>query len=121
MIWVDVSQVSERTIASQYLSGETSAPDYYVSTTPFDHLTFLERLEVLDQFAKPGALLDVGSNVGTFLEAATDRGWQAEGIEPNPDACALASRKGLRVTRGFSTMLFLPIMPDAMTLCIWVM
>ena len=77
MIWVNVSQVSDRTIASQYLSGETSSPDYYVSTAPFDRLTFLERLEILDRFAKPGGLLDVGSSVGTFLEAATDR---AKGI-----------------------------------------
>lgn len=38
----------------------------------------------------PGALLDIGSSVGTFLDVARSRGWQVVGVEPGVRARDLA-------------------------------
>lgn len=38
-------------------------------------------LEAIERYRPPGTLLDVGSGFGAFLEAATGRGWRAEGLE----------------------------------------
>lgn len=45
-----------------------------------------------------GKLLDVGCSIGQFLDLARADGWQAEGVELNSDACAVArSEYGLTV------------------------
>jgi SAM-dependent methyltransferase len=49
---------------------------------------------------RPGRVLEVGSYVGGFLAAATDAGWQAEGVDVNESATAVARAKGLRVAAG---------------------
>jgi SAM-dependent methyltransferase len=40
-----------------------------------------------------GSALDVGCATGEFLEALQKRGWQVNGIEPNPEAAARARRR----------------------------
>jgi SAM-dependent methyltransferase len=45
-----------------------------------------------------GSLLDVGSGTGEVLLAAGERGWRAQGVEPERTAAALAQRRGLSVT-----------------------
>ena len=47
-----------------------------------------------------GALLDVGCWTGSFLVAATDRGWHAEGIEPSHWAAGRAAARGASVFVG---------------------
>ena len=49
---------------------------------------------------RPGRVLEVGSHVGGFLSAATDAGWQAEGVDVNAAAVAFARGHGLRTTEG---------------------
>ncbi|MBB1059130.1 class I SAM-dependent methyltransferase [Marilutibacter spongiae] len=45
----------------------------------------------------PGRLLDVGCGNGAFLSRAADAGWTVEGIEPDPQAAAVARRTGFNV------------------------
>lgn len=47
--------------------------------------------------AEGGRLLDVGFGNGGFLKLATEMGWQAEGIDFDPKAVALAKARGLNV------------------------
>jgi SAM-dependent methyltransferase len=53
---------------------------------------------ILDELAKrvprsERTLLDVGAHVGRFLDRARQSGWQAEGIELNPQTAAFAARR----------------------------
>jgi 2-polyprenyl-3-methyl-5-hydroxy-6-metoxy-1,4-benzoquinol methylase len=51
--------------------------------------------------AKPGqTLLDVGCGDGYFLRFATEMGWKAEGVEPDPHAVKVARSRGLLVHEG---------------------
>ena len=44
----------------------------------------IPRYEILEKYcARPGALLDVGSASGDFIEYAASRGWDAWGVEPS--------------------------------------
>lgn len=40
-------------------------------------------LDVLDDYKKPGSLLDVGCGCGYFLKEARERGWQVLGVDPS--------------------------------------
>lgn len=51
-------------------------------------------------FRPGGRLLDVGCGSGHFVAAARAMGYEAEGIDPNPNAVAAAGERGLRVRRG---------------------
>ncbi len=44
-----------------------------------------------------GRLLDVGCGNGVFLQQMQELGWQAEGIEPDPEAAKIAVSRGFRV------------------------
>lgn len=63
--------------------------------------------QLLDQIVRhtpPGTsmrLLDVGSAHGWFVKAATERGYDALGLEPDHAVCAQARRDGAHVREGF--------------------
>lgn len=62
---------------------------------------FEPRLKWLAQHGFSGRILDVGASVGTFLNAATEAGWIAEGIELGEEACRRAREAtGCRVEEG---------------------
>lgn len=44
-----------------------------------------------------GSLLDVGSGTGEVLEAARERGWRTQGVEPERTAAEMAEGRGLAV------------------------
>jgi SAM-dependent methyltransferase len=49
-----------------------------------------ERLRLIERWAGPGRVLDVGCGDGAFLARAEARGWSAFGLETSPEAAALA-------------------------------
>lgn len=85
----------------QYLNDKTSPSEYYQATRGYDILSFAERLGILSRFVRRGTILDVGTNVGTFLETAEKAGWTSWGIEPNPMAARLGRERGLKIREGF--------------------
>ena len=54
-------------------------------------------LEELERFVTPGTIYDVGCWTGSFLVAATERGWHAVGVEPSRWASDRARARGLDV------------------------
>jgi SAM-dependent methyltransferase len=45
-------------------------------------------------------LLDVGCGFGGFVALMTERGWDAEGVDPSPSVVEAATRKGRRIRLG---------------------
>lgn len=62
----------------------------------------------------PGRLLDVGCGRGDLAASWLDAGWQVQGVEPSPDAAAIAARRGIEVLPGtLSTVELEPASLDA--------
>lgn len=61
-----------------------------------DRLSLFEDL-LKAEAARPLSILDIGCGPGWFLNAAKDRGWKAQGIEPSRQAAAHAQSLGLPV------------------------
>jgi len=66
----------------------------YLARVAGRRLALIERATGLVQ----GSLLDVGSGTGEVLVAARERGWQAQGVEPERTAAQMARGRGLSVT-----------------------
>jgi SAM-dependent methyltransferase len=65
---------------------------------PFFRRRAHELLEAVERIqGRPGRLLDVGCGIGTELEVARDRGWQAKGIELSAASLRVARSNGLDV------------------------
>lgn len=77
--------VNPRLAADLIFSGYTEGDDpTYVSQLEARERTFAEALGEIERNApQKGRLLDIGTAAGAFVAAARDRGWQAEGCEPN--------------------------------------
>lgn len=88
-----------------YQDDITSSPTtYYEHARSSDVKTFTKRVALLEDHAMRGALLDVGCNVGTFLEVAYGRGWKTvQGVEPNGHAAAACRSKQIPVRNEFFT------------------
>lgn len=53
-----------------------------------------KKIRVLERYAGGvGSILDIGAGTGDFLRMARKRGWDINGVEPNPMARGLASEK----------------------------
>lgn len=50
---------------------------------------------IFEQNSGTGSLLDVGAGTGDFLKMAKEKEWKVSGMEPNLQAAALASKKGI--------------------------
>ena len=56
--------------------------------------TLRSKLNLINKLnGKPGRILDVGCGTGAFLETCRKGGWQVTGMEPDPDARAIAVEK----------------------------
>jgi SAM-dependent methyltransferase len=54
----------------------------------------------IEAVVSPGRLVDVGCWTGSFVAAAVERGWKADGVEPSTWAVARAQDRGLDVRVG---------------------
>ena len=99
--WFPRSLYDGRSIEAQYVDDETSQTESYRMMEPFDLQTFAIRMRRIVTLtgSATGRVLDIGCNVGTFLEAeaAAQAGWKAVGVEPNPRAAEIAKRRGFEV------------------------
>ena len=77
--------VNPRLQGELILEGYTAGDDpTYVSQLEARERTFAASLDEIERAAgRKGRLLDIGTAAGAFVAAARDRGWQAEGCEPN--------------------------------------
>lgn len=77
--------VNPRLSSDLILEGYTAGDDpTYVSQLEARERTFAASLDEIERAAGgKGRLLDIGTAAGAFVAAARDRGWQAEGCEPN--------------------------------------
>ena len=89
---------------------EQYGADYYQEGAPdkagVDYFAFescwvddsARKLALIERYARPGRLLDVGAAVGFFLREARRRGWEVHGVELSPWAAEVArERFGLDV------------------------
>jgi dolichol-phosphate mannosyltransferase len=84
----------ETAIESQYEQVEDPT---YERETEGRIRTFTKLLERLEEFTKPGRMVEIGCYMGVFLDLARKRGWQTKGIEPSAWAARKAAEKGLDV------------------------
>lgn len=99
LVFVNPRDRKER-VLRQYSMNETSPILYYQTTRPVDETNFSGLLDRIEEKIPKGDLLDVGCNVGTFLEVARRRGWRVRGIDANQEACQSCRVRGLDVTCG---------------------
>lgn len=101
--WFPRNGASLDSVQSQYLGNETSPLEYYELAEKFSLEAFAIRMRRIIQETglESGTVLDIGANVGTFLQAATSAGWKATGVEPNPQAALKATQRGFEVHRAF--------------------
>lgn len=79
--------------------------------------TFARNLRHLERFMAPGRLVDIGANIGVFVDMARAAGWTAEGVEPSAWCAAKANEIfGLNIqTGGYGLLRGLPPGYDAVT------
>jgi 2-polyprenyl-3-methyl-5-hydroxy-6-metoxy-1,4-benzoquinol methylase len=89
---------SETMTEEQYNQGVSSKLAYYRLAAAADARSFDRLLRLVERYTKPGSILDVGCNIGTFVRAAEARGWAATGVDLNREAVEFGRRhSGLRL------------------------
>ncbi len=58
------------------------------------------RLRLIEAIRQPGTFLDIGCSVGSFLQAAADRGWDAQGVDVSQYAVDVCLEQGLKAKIG---------------------
>ncbi|WP_165075757.1 MULTISPECIES: class I SAM-dependent methyltransferase [unclassified Desulfovibrio] len=90
--------------------------EYYTALEDTEYVdTFEERilqaqgfLKVIQRYKPFGKLLDIGAGCGVLLQAATELGYSAVGIEPSASLCEVGVRRGLDIRQG----VFPEVAPD---------
>ena len=88
-------------IKSQYEQNEVSRKEYYLAAEEYDWLHFNANLKKLENYVRPGLILDVGCNIGNFMAVAKKRGWQPIGVDPNFSALSVGIKRGLIMHHNF--------------------
>lgn len=91
----------------------------YLTETRVKRKLYMEILDRIESVtSRIGTLLDLGSYLGLFMQAAESRGWRCKGIEPERDAWQFSVQElGLDVCLGtLSTCTFEPQSFDAIVL-----
>jgi 2-polyprenyl-3-methyl-5-hydroxy-6-metoxy-1,4-benzoquinol methylase len=88
----------EETTLEQYNQGVSSKLAYYRLAARADARSFDALLRIVERDRRPGRILDVGCNIGTFVRVAQSRGWDATGVDLNREAVEFGrSRYRLRL------------------------
>jgi 2-polyprenyl-3-methyl-5-hydroxy-6-metoxy-1,4-benzoquinol methylase len=99
------------TVSRNPRESQTSIVDLYASEEPpesaledlFSEQTdfYAPRVRTLERLlGRKGSVLEVGSYLGAFLNAAQKRGWKATGVDVNQRANAFARERGANVLQG---------------------
>jgi SAM-dependent methyltransferase len=118
LVYVNPRPSAERLIA-HYNGNESSRVQYYLDVEPADRRTFGALLDRVERARSGrGDLLDVGTNVGTCLALARERGWRGRGVEINAEAARVCrDERGLDVVTGvLAPGVFAPRSFDAVVL-----
>ncbi len=94
-------QPSKKGIKELYNSGEFSPTSYYTKSEKTDRKVFTMMIRKANKYANPGKMLDLGCNIGTFMDVAAVGGWTVSGIEINKSAADLCSKKHDDVECGY--------------------
>ena len=80
-------------LVEQYNRGESSKLAYYRMAAGADTRSFDQLLGLIEGYAPRARILDVGCNIGTFVQAAQRRGWVATGVDVNRQAVEYGRRE----------------------------
>ncbi|MBV8717944.1 MAG: class I SAM-dependent methyltransferase [Chloroflexi bacterium] len=84
---------SEDESVEQYNRGVSSKLAYYRMAAPADARSFTTLLRLLEDKTCGRTILDVGCNIGTFVNVAQSRGWAAAGVDVNVEAVEFGKRQ----------------------------
>jgi SAM-dependent methyltransferase len=90
----------QKDILGQYVDDVSSPVSYYQNSARIDSLIFEKRLGWIEEVVPKGTLLDIGCNIGTFVDVAARRGWKVVGVDANPHALQLTRDKGYKTFHG---------------------
>jgi 2-polyprenyl-3-methyl-5-hydroxy-6-metoxy-1,4-benzoquinol methylase len=92
-------RLTEKAAKRLYNENVISPMQYYQQTRKSDLTTFKKRWRLIEKFVKNrGKVLDVGCNVGTFLEVAKNAGWDCYGLDINRSVEEECKRKGISIS-----------------------
>ena len=90
-------RMSKQALEKAYNVNKISPMDYYQESEFGDKKAFGKRLKLIERFTKcKGKMLDVGCNVGTFLEVAKESGWDCFGIDVNKGVADDCAKRGIK-------------------------
>lgn len=94
--------VNPRLKSENIIEGYSEGSDEtFISQIGGREKTFMQGVNFIERFEKPGKILDVGTAGGSFLAMARKRGWQVYGVELNRWLCSWAGKHyGLHVQPG---------------------
>jgi 2-polyprenyl-3-methyl-5-hydroxy-6-metoxy-1,4-benzoquinol methylase len=95
-ITADVNEIYTNDISS-------SPSGYYRLSEKYDNMTFEKRLRLIELYSEKGKFLDIGCSTGNFLGVAEKNGWDAAGIEPNPESARICIERNFKVEQDFLT------------------
>lgn len=94
--------VSSRDSEQQWIDAEVW--DYYLEQLKWKKANFCDRLKRIGTYRAPGKILEIGCYVGSFLDVAGKKGWEAHGVEPAHAAGQYAKDvHGIDVFSGYLT------------------
>ncbi len=79
-------RLSGKALEEMYNSNQISPQQYYEQNISQDIKHFGKRLAIIEKYKTRGTLLDIGTNIGTMLKVAKDKGWDVRGVEFNKSA-----------------------------------
>ena len=81
-----------RVLKKMYNLNTISPFDYYLLNMKNDEKSFNLRLKYVEQYKKPGKLLDLGCGIGVLLSQAKRRGWDEYGLDVKKGSITYAKK-----------------------------